>query len=180
MVDTRRSKADIVAVMKPEELTAKINSSKITNETKEILKLFVALFSNLQLETMKNIDKKVSDLDTKNKALQDEILDIKQTTEHQVSVLKEEISSLKALFRSQEDNHSSHLAALRGKLDSNEQYERRDALILSGPAVPEVSDQEDCKQIVRGLPRDHSRSNTNTADISIAHRLRRKPNDVMT
>ena len=62
-------------------------------------------------------------------------------------------------IKSQGDAHSSHLEAVRGKLHSNEQHERRDALILSGPDVPEVSDQEDCKEIVRGLLRSPSRLN---------------------
>ena len=70
MVETRRSKPNIVSVMKHEDLTAKINSSKITSETKELLKLFVAMFATLQLERdnkIKNIDKKVVDLDKKIK-----------------------------------------------------------------------------------------------------------------
>ena len=69
MVDGRRSRADMVSVMKPDDLTAKIISSKITSETKEILKLFVAMFSTLQLERdtrIKNIDMKVVYLDNKN------------------------------------------------------------------------------------------------------------------
>ena len=91
MDDTRRSKANFVAVMKPEYLTAKIKSSKITSETKELIKLFVAMFSTLLLErdtNIKNIDKKVTDLYKKNKALQDEINDVKQTTEHQINLLE--------------------------------------------------------------------------------------------
>ena len=118
--------------MKPEELTAKMNSSKITNETKKLLKLFVAMFSTQQLERdtkIKNIDKKGGDLDNKNRALQDEISGVKQATEHQVTLLEQEVSSLKAKIKSQEDNHFSHLNTLRRKLDSNEQYEKRDSSV---------------------------------------------------
>ena len=50
MVGTRSSKANFVAVMKPENLTTKINSSKITSETENLLKLSVTMFSTLQLE----------------------------------------------------------------------------------------------------------------------------------
>ena len=45
--------------VKPDELTAKINSSHISTETKEILKLLVAMFSTSQL----NRDNKIKDLD---------------------------------------------------------------------------------------------------------------------
>ena len=67
------------------------------------------MFSTLQLERntkIKNIDKKVTHLDNKNKALQGEINDVRQTTEHQITPLEEEVSSLKARIKSQEDNHS--------------------------------------------------------------------------
>ena len=68
--------------------------------------------------------------------------------------MKEEITSLRAKLKSQGDVHSSHLEAVRGKLDSNEHYERRDDLILSGPTVPGFSDREDCKQIVKRVVMD--------------------------
>ena len=50
MVDTRRSKANMVSVKMPEELTRYNNRSENTNETEELLKLFVAMFSTLQLK----------------------------------------------------------------------------------------------------------------------------------
>ena len=83
MVDTRRFKANIVLVMKPEDLTTKINSSKINSATKELLKLFMTMFLTLKLEhdtKIKTIDNKVVDLDNKYKALQDEVNDVKHTT----------------------------------------------------------------------------------------------------
>ena len=60
MVETRQGKKTMLCV-KPEELTAKINGSHISTETKEILKLFVALFSTIQLDR----DNKIKDLDKK-------------------------------------------------------------------------------------------------------------------
>ena len=52
----------------------------------------------------------------------------------------------------------------------------RDALILFGPAVPDFSDSEDCKQIAKGLLREHSKLNVDSPDISISHRTECKPN----
>ena len=45
-----------------------------------------------------------------------------------------------------------------------------DSIILSGPLVPEVSERENCKHLIR-LFRDHAGLNINVSDISIAHRL---------
>ena len=47
--------------VKPEELTAKINGSHISTETKEILKLFMGMFSTIQQDR----DNKIKDLDKK-------------------------------------------------------------------------------------------------------------------
>ena len=162
--------------IRPEDLTAKINSSHISTETKEILKLFMAMFSTMQIDRenkIKELDQKVSVIQTANTALEGEISDIKETTEHQFSILREEISSLKTKIKSQEKTHTAHLDSLSVKIDSNEQYERRDALVLSGPLVPEGTDREDCKQLIQRLFRDHTRLNINISDISIAHRLGR-------
>ena len=47
--------------VKPEELKAKINISHISTETKEILKLIMAMFSTIQLDR----DNKIKDLGRK-------------------------------------------------------------------------------------------------------------------
>ena len=173
MVETRLGRKTMPSV-KPDDLTAKINSSHITTETKEILKLFMAMFSTIQLERdnkIKELDQKVASIQSTNTALEGEISEIKETTEHQFSVLRDEITSLKSKIKLQENTHIAHLDSLSVKIDSNEQYERRDALILSGPLVPEVSNGEDCKQLIQRMFRDHARLNINVSDISIAHRL---------
>lgn len=181
MVETRHSKATIMPPTKPEDLSARINSSHMNSETKEILKLFLAMFTSLQLERdskIKTIEKKMTEIQSKNTNLEKELEDIKEATEHDVSILKEEVSSLKTKIKSQENSHSAHVASLNQKLDANEQYERRDALILSGPAVPVTTDREDCKQIILNLLRDNVRLNVNPNDISTAHRIGRKPTGI--
>ena len=161
MVETRLGKKTMPSV-KPEELTAKINSSHISTETKEILKLFMAMFSTIQLDRdnkIKDLDRKVTSVQSTTTALEKEISDIKESSDHQISILRDEISSLKTKIKAQENTHTTHLNSITNKIDSNEQYERRDALVLSGPLVPEVSDREDCKQIIQRLLRDHTRLN---------------------
>ena len=49
MVETRLAKITMPSV-KPDESAAKINSSHISSETKEILKLIMAMFSTTQLD----------------------------------------------------------------------------------------------------------------------------------
>ena len=80
------------------------------------------------------------------------------------------INELKKI-KSHKDFHSAHLDSLSVNIDSNEQYERRDARILSGPLVPVASDREDCKQLFQRLFREHTQLNINFSEISIAHRL---------
>ena len=120
----------------------------------------------------------MNEIQSKNNNFEKELDDIKEAAEHDVSILKEEVSSLKTKKNLQESSHSAHVAPLNQKLDANEQYERRDATILSGPAVPVTTDREDCKQIILNLLRDNIRINVNPKDISTAHRIGRKPTGI--
>ena len=54
-----------------------------------------------------------------------------------MSILRNEISSLKTKLITQENTHSTHFNSSTNKIDSNERYERRDATVLSRPLVPE-------------------------------------------
>ena len=110
--------------VKTDDMTANINSSHITTETKQLLKLFMAMFSTIQLERynkFKELDQKVTSIQGNNKALEGEISDIKETTEHQFSVLRDEISPLKSKIKLQENTHIAHLDSLSVKIASNEQ-----------------------------------------------------------
>ena len=66
---------------------------------------------------------------------------------------------------------------LENKLDVSDQYERRDTIIVSGEAVPLVSTNENCKGIVLQLFQEHLRINVAPADISISHRIGKKPTE---
>ena len=50
MVETRLSRKKHIPTIKTDDLSAKINSSHITTETKEIMKLFKVLLSSMQLD----------------------------------------------------------------------------------------------------------------------------------
>ena len=134
----------------------------------------MAMFSTIQLErdnSIKELDQKAASIQNTNTALEGEISNIKESTKHQLSALRDEITSLKSKIKLQENTNIAHLDSLFVKIDSNVQNERRDALILSELLVHEVSDGEDCKHLIQRLFRDHVRLNINVSNISIAHRL---------
>ena len=134
----------------------------------------MAMFSTIQLDRdnkIKDLDKKVTSFQNTTTALEKEISDIKESTDHQMSILRDKISSLKAKIVTQENTHTFHLNSLTNKIDCNEQYERLGALVLSGPLVPEVSDRKDCKQIIDRLLRDHTSLSLNVSHISTSHRI---------
>ena len=119
-----------------------LSTTHMNAETKEILKLLLVMPTSLQLgrETkIKTLERKMTDIQSKSVNFEKELGDIKE-----VSILKEEVSSSKTKIKSQEVSHTAHVASLNQKLDANEQYERLDALIISGPAVPEATDREVC------------------------------------
>ena len=162
-----------------EEVIQKINSSKITSETKEIFKLFLSLFSNLQLER----DSTISTLQEKISAMEIESVEMSRKFEKMETLslgikmsntgLAEKVNQLESKLSVIECNHSKEVAALKSNIDLNEQYGRRDTLIISGPNLPIASPNENCKLVVQDLLRRHTKLNLNPSDISIAHRIGR-------
>ena len=60
-------------------------------------------------------------------------------------------------------------------IDESDAYERRDTIILNGPAVPSVTPQENCSILAQDLVKNEFRLNMSSGDISTAHRLGAKP-----
>lgn len=61
------------------------------------------------------------------------------------------------------------------KIDDADAYERRDTVIVSGKAVPTVTDGESCLQIVSDLLKNELKLIVPATDISTAHRLGKRP-----
>lgn len=78
----------------------------------------------------------------------------------QIIDLSEEISDLKVKVQDLEAN-----------LDSVDQYERRDTIIVSGPVIPEETGQENTTNIITSVVKDHLKINISEYDINIAHRI---------
>ena len=68
------------------------------------------------------------------------------------------------------DKHKKDVDALKFDVDTNDQNERRDTLILSGSNLPILSSNENCKTIVRDSISSHTSLAIHDNDISIAHR----------
>lgn len=66
---------------------------------------------------------------------------------------------------------------LEEKIDDAEAYERRDTLVFSGEAVPQVTLDENCTSIVCQLVKDKLKVQMSPTDISTAHRLGKKPSN---
>ena len=71
-------------------------------------------------------------------------------------------------------NLKTRVSKLEEQVDANSAYERRDALIISGD-IPEAAPGENCNNLVRSLLREQIKINLNADDISVAHRIGRKP-----
>ena len=72
-------------------------------------------------------------------------------------------------------SQQSNVSVPGTSIDSNDQYIRRDNLIMSGINLPTASLSENSKLIIQDQLRLHTNLNVNVNDISIAHRIGRKP-----
>ena len=128
------------------EIKTKISKSKMSAETKEIFSVLLAFFTSIQAEKDAKIEK-----------------------------LQNEIVELRTNFQEFENKTAVKLNELQGKIDETEQYERKDALVISGPNLPEFSAGENLKTKIQKLFSDHLSIQLNSNDFSIAHRLGQKP-----
>ena len=96
-----------------------------------------------------------------------ELLGIINTKDKKISELNETIAIQK-----------KHIEKVEEALDEQCQYTRRESLVFSGNLVPVVKDGEDCINEVTQLIQQTLEDDLQVtpADISIAHRLGKKPN----
>ena len=151
----------------------------MATESKEVFKLIVTLLSTLQTEketVVSSLKEKVSKLENINKTVDEDITSLKRQSAQaqdigsKVSTLENKLEGVNAL-------KNKEVAKLMSKIDENDQYERRDCIIVSGPDLPLASPSEDSKSIIQKLFKDHLRLAVNQSEISTAHRLGRKPGD---
>lgn len=61
--------------------------------------------------------------------------------------------------------------ALENTIDTVDQYERRDTIIFSGPAIPDENRLENASETIINVVKDNLRINLKDSDINVAHRL---------
>ena len=69
----------------------------------------------------------------------------------------------------------NHVLKLESMIDESDAYERRDCLVLSGPAIPVVTPHENCSLIVQQLAKQNLNLVISSTDVSTAHRLGKPP-----
>ena len=85
--------------------------------------------------------------------------------------LKEKVGELSIDMEKMKLDMEKQILSLKNDLDAADQYERKDMLILSGPAVLEICENENVGEIVRDLIEDYLDINVDLNDINITHRL---------
>ena len=95
--------------------------------------------------------------------------------------MTDEFSSMLNLKQQEIDTVKAEVKALNEKvsklesmIDDADAYERRDCLVLSGPAIPAFQTGEDCKSVVQQVLARECRVSIQPNDISTAHRLGKK------
>ena len=73
-----------------------------------------------------------------------------------------------------------HISKLEERIEYNEAYERRDALVFSGSELPAPSNSENCPQLVGDLLKKHLNISLQPNEISVCHRMPSKPNNNST
>lgn len=121
----------------------------------------------LQIPTTNIMDLISSDI----AALSQEGKVIVSTIVKAVSILSQEKDNEIAKLHDKVSSLQKTVNKLEEQLDDVEQYERRDTLIISGPALPCEQNLENPASLVVTTIKEHLHINLNQADINIAHRL---------
>ena len=103
-----------------------------------------------------------------------EIKELVNAKNREIETLKETI----VLLRNDRDDLKGQIYSLEGefkkihrKLDDEDQYQRRDSIVLSGSAVGTMTDTENINLHVKKLLKDHLNIDIESSDISVTHRL---------
>ena len=121
------------------------------------------------------LQNKVSSIQTKNEELSEKLEHTESDLHQSVVTLEGKLQEMDAEIKRLKNENLQQVSRIRSNIDVNEQYERKDTLIISGPILPPVRNGEKCKDNVRELLRTHTNLVINDGDISIAQRNGKKP-----
>ena len=110
------------------------------------------------------MESKFEELNSQIESLKAEFSLLINSKNEEISALNEQVDFLKA-----------RVIKLENSIDDEDAYVRRDTVIFSGSSVPEVKNGEICSNLIHDLVRDKLKINLNHNDISVAHRIGKKP-----
>ena len=96
--------------------------------------------------------------------MKSDLTELVNSKNSEIEYLKGEVSALQ-----------NHVLKLENLIDDSDAYERRDTLIFSGPAIPLVTQTENCSNLIQQIAKDELNCIVSPNDISTAHRLGKKP-----
>ena len=82
----------------------------------------------------------------------------------EITALKSEITTLR-----------DRVSVLEKKADDIDAHERKDTLVFSGDEIPQVTVDENCSEVIRGIVKNQLRLEISSNDISSAFRLGKAP-----
>ena len=100
-----------------------------------------------------------------------ELKDMTKRFTDAITAKNEEVSALQAKVVQLEKNSREDSRKYEQALDDANQYERKDSLILSGPALPDANPSENTHEIVKNLLETNFNIRIEPHDICITHRL---------
>ena len=135
--------ADVLDLTELSELNPKSNDGKI------MIPVITKMFDTLQQK-----------MNCVFSEIKNEFSAVFQQQTETIAEMKKEVSSLK-----------KQVGKLQEKLDENDNYERRDTLVFSGLALPPVTPNEVCSEMVANLIDRNLKIKISPTDVSTAHRL---------
>ena len=136
--------------------SAAVDPTKLSPEGKLLLDHITNEFKIMQIQFNQMFTKKDKDFND----LKDKVTDLLKFKEEEIGELKSKIVML--------ENKSRNFEMA---LDDQNQYERKDSVILSGAGLPDMSPNENTHEIVKNLLDAHLNIKINSHDICITHRL---------
>ena len=145
----------------PSSLNTRSTSSKTTNSIQQSGPSVIS--ENLTSDS-KYI---VSYIEDKFEKMQLEFNELLSSKNDEIDGLKTDVTQLNTRIRKLED-----------KLDEADAYQRRETVILSGKDIPAATPNENCNAVLMKLLQDKLDVNISENDVSTAHRLGRKRENV--
>ena len=110
------------------------------------------------------MEKRFNEMKVEMETMKSEFSDLLKKKNEEIIALNQQVDSLK-----------DRVIKLENSIDDEDAYVRRDTVIFSGNCIPESSQGEICSNIIQEIVQDKLKIRLKSEDISVAHRLGKKP-----